>query len=178
MSARTLPGESNDDDREDDLHGDAVVDAEVEESSDAVAGDWADFVPDEFTTPDDTTATVMNVPRLALPGTMAAPAGLSLDAAINGAGDVDVFWLGSLSPSWRLELKIVGPPKQLELYRMDREDPVPLLAAADPTYALQRGGPTGRLSCANYYLKVSGTEGHYRLSWRLTRPQKPPTQNS
>ena len=114
----------------------------------------------------------MNVPRLALPGTVAAPvAGLSLDAAINGTGDVDVFWLGALSPNWRLELKVVGGSTQLELLRLGSADPVPLRVAADPSYAYQIGGPQGGLSCADHYLRVSGDPGQYRLAWRLTRPQ-------
>ena len=103
-----MPGESPDDDREDDLHGEVAVVAEIEEAADGVARDWANFVPVDFATADDITATVMNVPRLALPGTVAAPVGLSLDAAINGTGDVDMYWLGALAPNWRLELKVVG----------------------------------------------------------------------
>ena len=172
VSAKELPGESADDDREDDLHGDVAVDAEIEEAADSVAGDWANFVPEDFATADDTTATVMNIPRLALPGTVAAPVGLSLDASINGPGDVDVFWLGALAPNWSLELKVVGGATQLALFRLGGVDPIPLPAAADPSYAYQVGGAQGGLSCADYYLRVSG-EGQYRLAWRLTRPQPP-----
>ena len=171
VSLKDLPGESADDDREDDLHGDVSIDAEIEEATDGVAGDWADFVPEDFVTADDTTATVMNIPRLALPGTVADPVGLSLDASINGTGDVDVFWLGALSPNWRLELKVVGGATQLALLRLGSSDPVPLPAAADPSYAYQVGGPQGGLSCADYYLRLSGNPGQYRLAWRLTRPQ-------
>ena len=174
VSPRDLPAESADDDREDDLHGDVTVDAEIEEATDGVAGDWANFVPEDFATAHDTTATVMNVPRLALPGTVADPvAGLSLDAAINGTSDVDVFWLGALSPNWRLELKVVGGSTQLALLRLGSADPVPLQVAADPSYAYQVGGPQGGLSCADHYLRLSGDPGQYRLAWRLTRPQPP-----
>ena len=171
VGARDLPGESADDDREHDLHGDVAVDAEIEEAADGIAGDWADFVPENFATADDTSATVMNIPRLALPGTVADPVGLSLDASINGAGDVDMFWLGALSPNWRLELKVVGGAKQLALFRLGSVDPVPFPAAADSSYPYQVGGPQGGLSCADYYLRVSGNAGQYRLAWRLTRPQ-------
>ena len=62
VSARELPGESADDDREDDLHGEVAVDADIEKTADGVAGDWANFVPEDFATADDTTATVMNIP--------------------------------------------------------------------------------------------------------------------
>ena len=171
VSLRDLPGESADDDREDDLHGDVTVDAEIEEATHGVAGDWANFVPHDFATADDTTATVTNVPRLSLPGTVAAPVGLSLDASINGTGDVDVFWLGALSPNWRLELKVVGGSTQLALLRLGSAEPVPLQVAADPSYAYQVGGPRGGLSCADHYLRLSGDPGQYRLAWRLTRPQ-------
>ena len=53
VSPGDLPGESADDDREDDLHGDVTVDAEIEEATDGVAGDWADFVPEGFVTVDE-----------------------------------------------------------------------------------------------------------------------------
>ena len=167
VTARELPVDSADDDREDDLHGDTVVDDEHEESVDGIAGDWADSVPEDFATTDDTTATVMNIPRLALPGASAAPAGLSLDATIDGANDVDVFWLGSLAPNWKLELKVVGDSKKLELYAMGKSDPV--LSTAE-THTHQLGGLQGGLSCANHYLRVSGKPGQYRLGWRLTKP--------
>lgn len=84
--------------------------------------------------------------------------------------DVDVYWLGSLAPNWRLELKVVGGATQLALFRLGGVDPIPLPAAADPPYAYQVGGPQGGLSCADYYLRVSGNDGQYRWAWRLTRP--------
>ena len=171
VSARPLPGEADQDDREDDLHGEAAVDAEHEEAADGVAGDWADFVPAGFAPTDDTTATVMNVPRLALPGTADDPAGLALDASIEGAGDVDVFWLGSLAPDWMLELKVVGGTQQVRLYRMGSAAPVRLAPATDPSYVHRTGAPGDGLSCVDQYLEVSGGEGHYRLAWRLTRLQ-------
>ena len=141
VSLKDLPGESADDDREDDLHGDVSIDAEIEEATDGVAGDWANFVPEDFATADDTTATVMNIPRLALPGTVADPVGLSLDASINGTGDVDVFWLGALSPNWRLELKVVGGATQLALFRSGSVRPGSVAGCRRPVVRLPGRGP-------------------------------------
>ena len=167
VTARDLPVDSADDVREDDLHGDTVVDDELEESVDGIAGDWADSVPEGFATTDDITATVLNVPRLALPGADAAPTGLSLDATIHTVSDVDVFWLGTLAPNWALELKILGNSKNLELYALGRDTPI-LSAPGTNTHRI--GGLRGGLSCADHYLKVSGQPGQYRLGWRLTKP--------
>ena len=167
VTARELPVDSANDDREDDLHGDVVVDEEIEESVYAIAGDWANSVPEDFTTTDDTTATVLNVPRLALPGADTAPAGLSLDASINVAADVDVFWLGSLAPDWVLEVKVLGDSKQLDLYAIGISDPI---LSTVRSRSHQIGGIGGGLSCANHYLRVSGKPGQYRLGWRLTKP--------
>jgi hypothetical protein len=189
---RDLPGDTtpanNDDEREhENLFGetaDATGEAEPSEGDDAIVGDFGGRIPAGFMVALDNTtdAILTNVPRLRFEvDSDDAGVGLTLDAEIHSNVDVDVFWLGALAPNWMLELKVVGTSTvegdtgigdhnevNLELYQMGNDTALMLGVAADPSYDVQIGGSMGGLTCANYYLKVSGGEGEYTLAWRLT----------
>jgi hypothetical protein len=200
VSERALPGGDGDgdanvaDDREAGLHGNYTNVTDSDGESDAVASDWAGFVPANFKAdinPDTQhdPPLIMNVPLLALPGTTAVngAVGVTLEGVINSAVDVDVFWLGSLAPNWKLELKVVGTSTvvqtggrgdhnevALELLMVGSDTPVAMTMATDPTYDYEIGGLMGGLTCGEYYISVSGGEGEYTLAWRLTRPAAAP----
>jgi hypothetical protein len=187
VTAALMPGESaSDDPRDTGLHGLTGGPAE----SAATAGDWANFVPAAFTVPETgATALQNNVPRLALPGTQDTPVGAILGGEINSATDVDVFWLGSLAPNWKLELKVIGTSTvdesedtggigdhnevTLELHQHGGDMVALAQATTDASYdwEVAPDAVDGGLTCANYYIKVSGQEGRYTLAWKLSHPE-------
>jgi hypothetical protein len=187
---RDLPGIAAADERNNVALFGETADEETQdpnEGDDAIVGDFGGRIPVDFKAALDNTADgiLMNVPRLRFVteevGGVAVGVGLRLDAEIHSNVDVDVFWLGALAPNWMLELKVVGTSTvegdtgigdhnevNLELYQMGNDTALMLGEAADPSYDDQIGGSMGGLTCANYYLKVSGGEGEYTLAWRLT----------
>jgi hypothetical protein len=191
VTARPLPAESDatEDDREDGLHGDTSATDATE--GNATAGDWANFIPTGFMiAADNTNVRVQNVPRLALPGTQDAPGtGSTLEGEINGATDVDVFWIGSLAPDWKLELKAIGTSTvsetgesagigdhnevTLELHQHGGDMVALDAATTDASYdwEVAPDAMDGGLTCGNYYIKVSGGEGAYTLAWKLSHPE-------
>jgi hypothetical protein len=199
VSARDLPAESDNttDTRNTGLLGTATEDeAGNNEENAAVANDWADFVPPDFktTTTDadgveqpNTASAIMNVPRLNLLGDNADTiASATLDGVINSFGDVDVYWLGSLAPNWKLEVTVEGTSTiaatgergdhnevMVQLYNHTDDVEVMMMTGADPSYNHQIGGLEGGLECDDYYVKVSGDEGTYQLVWKLTNPAPP-----
>jgi hypothetical protein len=195
VTAALMPGDNDNDPRS----GATLHDGEGPEESAATAGDWANFVPAGFMVPASATnpgfdaatapALVDNVPRLSLPGTQAAPAGVTLGGEINSATDVDVFWLGSLAPNWKLELKVIGTSTvdesedtggigdhnevTLELHQHGGDMVALDAATTDASYdwEVAPDAVDGGLTCANYYIKVSGQEGRYTLAWKLSHPE-------
>jgi hypothetical protein len=197
VSARDLPAESGntDDGRNTGLLGAAAETPENEELT-AVANDWADFVPPDFKTTTtnadgdeepNPASSIMNVPRLILLGDNADTAtSATLDGVINSFGDVDVYWLGSLAPNWKLEVTVEGTSTiaatgergdhnevMVQLYNHTDDVEVMMMTGADPSYNHQIGGLEGGLECDDYYVKVSGDEGTYQLVWKLTNPAPP-----
>ena len=92
--------------------------------------------------------------------------------------DVDVLWVGALTPDAVLKVKVEGTSERatgifnraaVELYphlpRTTGQQPVVMPAAP----ADADGFVTYRdLACGNYYLEVTGVmeePGHYKLSW-------------
>jgi hypothetical protein len=189
VTDRALPGatDNNTDEREAGaLYGVTATETgdDDQTEADATVGDFGGRIPAGFMVALDNTtdAILTNVPRLRFEvDSDDAGVGLTLDAEIHSNVDVDVFWLGALAPNWMLELKVVGTSTvegdtgigdhnevNLELYQMGNDTALMLGVAADPSYDVQIGGSMGGLTCANYYLKVSGGEGEYTLAWRLT----------
>jgi hypothetical protein len=196
VTARDLPGESNNtaDVRESSLLG-AATEADTNDELAAVANDWADFVPPDFKTTAPNVdgveeniamSAIMNVPRLNLPGTQDTAASANLAGVINSLGDVDVYWLGSLAPNWKLEVTVEGTSTiaatgergdhnevMVQLYNHTDDVEVMMMTGADPSYNHQIGGLEGGLECDDYYVKVSGIEGTYQMVWKLTNPAPP-----
>ena len=101
-----------------------------------------------------------------------------LDPAVEEVADVDVFWVGPLTPDSVLSVKIKGDTESannpgvfnavsvaLHSFVTDEEKSAAEVAGMSETegYDEYKG-----LSCGNYYLEVSGEAGDYTLSWMFT----------
>ena len=151
--------------------------------------DWADFISSRFD-PDAATAasqtgfeTVGGIGvslNLADGATAAASVSGNLvaDREQSGAADVDVLWVGALTPDAVLQVKVKG--KSERATGIFNRAAVELRPHLPGTIGEQRavmpaapadadGFVTYRdLDCGNYYLKVTGVmeePGHYQLSW-------------
>ena len=151
--------------------------------------DWADFISSRFD-PDAATAASqtsfeagggIGVSLNLADGATAAASvwgNLVADRELSGAADVDVLWVGALTPDAVLKVKVEGSSERAtgifnraavelrpHLPRTTGEQPAVMPAAP----ADADGFVTYRnLDCGNYYLKVTGVmeePGHYRLSW-------------
>ena len=151
--------------------------------------DWADFISSRF---DPDSATAANQISFEAGGgigvSLNLAAGATADASVkgnlvadreqSGMADVDVLWVGALSPDAVLKVKVEGTSERatgifnraaVELYphlpRTTGQQPVVMPAAP----ADADGFVTYRdLACGNYYLEVTGVmdePGHYKLSW-------------
>ena len=151
--------------------------------------DWADFISSRFD-PDAATAASqtsfeavggIGVSLNLADGATAAASvsgNLVADRERSGVADVDVLWVGALTPDAVLKVKVEGSSERAtgifnraavdlrpHLPRTTGEQPAVMPAApADADgYVTYRD-----LACGNYYLKVTGVmeePGHYRLSW-------------
>ena len=151
--------------------------------------DWADFISSRFD-PDAATAASqtgfeagggIGVSLNLADGATAAASvwgNLVADRERSGVADVDVLWVGALTPDAVLKVKVEGTSERAtgifnradvelrpHLPRTTGEQPAVMPAApADADgYVTYRD-----LDCGNYYLKVTGVmeePGHYRLSW-------------
>ena len=151
--------------------------------------DWADFISSRFD-PDAATAASqtgfeavggVGVSLNLADGATAAASvsgNLVADRERSGAADVDVLWVGALTPDAVLKVKVEGSSERAtgifnraavelrpHLPRTTGEQPAVMPAAP----ADADGFVTYRnLDCGNYYLKVTGVmeePGRYRLSW-------------
>ena len=151
--------------------------------------DWADFISSRFD-PDAATAASqtgfevvggIGVSLNLADGATAAASvwgNLVADRERSGVADVDVLWVGALTPDAVLKVKVEGTSERAtgifnraavelrpHLPRTTGEQPAVMPAAP----ADADGFVTYRnLDCGNYYLKVTGVmeePGHYRLSW-------------
>ena len=151
--------------------------------------DWADFISSRFD-PDAATAASqtgfeavggIGVSLNLADGATAVASvwgNLVADRERSGVADVDVLWVGALTPDAVLKVKVEGTSERatgifnraaVELHphlpRTTGEQPAVMPAAP----ADADGFVTYRnLDCGNYYLKVTGVmeePGHYRLSW-------------
>ena len=151
--------------------------------------DWADFISSRF---DPDSATAANQISFEAGGgigvSLNLAAGATADASVkgnlvadreqSGMADVDVLWVGALTPDAVLKVKVEGTSERatgifnraaVELYphlpRTTGQQPVVMPAAP----ADADGFVTYRdLACGNYYLEVTGVmeePGHYKLSW-------------
>ena len=151
--------------------------------------DWADFISSRFD-PDAATAASqtsfeavggIGVSLNLADGATAAASvwgNLVADREQSGVADVDVLWVGALTPDAVLQVKVEGTSERAtgifnraavelrpHLPRTTGEQPAVMPAApADADgYVTYRD-----LDCGNYYLKVTGVmeePGHYQLSW-------------
>ena len=102
---------------------------------------------------------------------------LVADRELSGVADVDVLWVGALTPDAVLKVKVEGTSERatgiynraaVELYpHLPGTTQQPVVLPAAPADA--DGYVTYRdLACGNYYLEVTGVmeePGHYKLSW-------------
>ena len=151
--------------------------------------DWADFIssrfdPDAATAASQTSFEVVGGIGVSLNLADGATAAASVwgnlvaDRERSGAADVDVLWVGALTPDAVLKVKVEGTSERAtgifnraavelrpHLPGTTGEQPAVMPAAQ----ADADGFVTYRnLDCGNYYLKVTGVmeePGHYRLSW-------------
>jgi hypothetical protein len=101
-----------------------------------------------------------------------------VDPAVDEVPDVDVLWVGPLTPDSVLSVKIKGDTESrnnpgvfnavsvaLHSFVTDAEKSAAEVAGMSETegYEEYKG-----LSCGNYYLEVSGEVGDYTLSWIFT----------
>ena len=152
--------------------------------------DWADFISSRF---DPDSAIPGNpIPFVARGGigvslNLAAGAAavasirgnLVADQETSGFADVDVLWVGGLTPDAVLEVKVEGASERatgiynqvsVTLYphvpgTTKQPAVIPAAVADADGYDTYRN-----LGCGNYYLEVTGVmeeEGHYKLSWRF-----------
>ena len=152
--------------------------------------DWADFISSRF---DPDSATPGNpIPFVASGGigvslNLAAGAAavasvrgnLVADQETSGVPDVDVLWVGGLTPDAVLEVKVEGASERATgIYNQVSVTLYPHVpgttkqpAVIPAALADADGYDTYRnLGCGNYYLEVTGVmeeEGHYKLSWRF-----------
>ena len=151
--------------------------------------DWADFISSRFDPDSATAANQISFEagggigvslNLAAGATAAASVkgNLVADRERSGVADVDVLWVGALTPDAVLKVKVEGTSERatgifnraaVEFYphlpRTTGQQPVVMPAAP----ADADGFVTYRdLACGNYYLEVTGVmdePGHYKLSW-------------
>ena len=151
--------------------------------------DWADFISSRFD-PDAATAASqtgfeavggIGVSLNLADGATAAASvwgNLVADRELSGVADVDVLWVGALTPDAVLKVKVEGSSERAtgifnraavelrpHLPRTTGEQPavMPAAPADADEFVTYRN-----LDCGNYYLKVTGVmeePGHYRLSW-------------
>ena len=151
--------------------------------------DWADFISSRFD-PDAATAASqtgfeavggIGVSLNLADGATAAASvwgNLVADRERSGVADVDVLWVGALTPDAVLKVKVEGTSEratgifnraavELRPHLPGTTGEQPAVMPAAPADA--DGFVTYRdLDCGNYYLKVTGVmeePGHYRLSW-------------
>ena len=151
--------------------------------------DWADFISSRFD-PDSATAAdqISFEARGGIGVSLNLAAGATAAASVkgnlvedrerSGVADVDVLWVGALTPDAVLKVKVEGTSERatgifnraaVELYphlpRTTGQQPVVMPAAP----ADADGFVTYRdLACGNYYLEMTGVmdePGHYKLSW-------------
>jgi hypothetical protein len=165
---------------------------EVQRSgNDLTMGDWADFISSttvgtDFgepthangTSPD---GTVQALPLGTSPGTDASTTGVINKTASDGESDVDVLWIGGLTPDSVLNVKI-KPETELPTGVFNRVSIklYPFVSGKEKQAAVEPGASkvTGfkdaysGLDCGHYYLEVSGVdgeEGNYEVTWNFSQ---------
>jgi hypothetical protein len=118
----------------------------------------------------DGDAKLAGIPKLNL-----APDAVQAYAGFVGDGDEDILWLGRMSPDWTLNWKIQGTEGSdsvainnsvwaaLHRYGSDGQPNISSDGATD-----QRFDDSAKTSCDEYYIKVGGEVGGYRLTWMVT----------
>ena len=154
--------------------------------------DWADFISSTFD-PDAATPTSQTgfearggigvSLNLAAGATAAASVSGNLvaDRELSGVADVDVLWVGALTPDAVLQVKVEGTSERatgiFNRAAVELRPHLPGTIGEQP--AVMPAAPADAdefvtyrdLACGNYYLKVTGVmeePGHYRLSWTFT----------
>ena len=151
--------------------------------------DWADFISSRFD-PDAATAASqtsfeavggIGVSLNLADGATAAASvwgNLVADRERSGVADVDVLWVGALTPDAVLQVKVKGKSERATgiFNRAAVELRPHLPGTTGEQRAVMPAAPADadgyvtyrNLDCGNYYLKVTGVmeePGHYRLSW-------------
>jgi hypothetical protein len=164
-----------------------TVTAEDPIIDDTTVVDWADFVSAEFdgdgTLGDDDvrggTAASLNLSdslQGETPGSGMVPG--TINEAVDEVSDVDVFWVGSLTPDSVLNVMVDGKfesPNAPGVYNdvsVALYSHVPGATRSDAetpgTSEMEGYDEYKGVDCNFYYLEVSGDEGSYELSWTFT----------
>ena len=123
-------------------------------------------------------------PLLVVPGLNLANdgmiSGFMNKPATDDPADVDVFWIGGLTPDAELKVTIAGEEEsgigsynlvEVALYEhLQDEEQMPdaRTAIGSATSDMADGFTVENVACGFYYLEVSGAEGEYTLSWDFT----------
>ena len=104
-----------------------------------------------------------------------------IDGRLDGDSDVDVFWVGGLTPDVELHVKLVGTKEvgigikntvELNLFEHVHEasimpdDRVAVTEAVSDETAFN--DMYSNIKCGFYYLEVTGAEGGYTLTWSFS----------
>ena len=161
--------------------------------TDTLADEWADFIsseftPSEFDVPtsreppatgaDEPTTTVVRAVKL--DGTTEADRSISGNLAAasdNGdVADIDVIWVGGLTPSFVIDVKVKGdselPTGTFNMPSVVLRPHVPGGKHQDPITPTASGTDGYEdaykdLDCGFYYLEVTGEAGNYTVSWNF-----------
>ena len=104
--------------------------------------------------------------------------GGKIDPAVDDVADVDVFWVGPLTPNSVLSVKVAGTYEAANSPGIFNPVTVTLhsfVSGGEKSPAEMAGESKmegydeyKEVDCGNYYLEVSGEEGTYELSWTFT----------
>ena len=165
-----------------------TVTAEDPNLEDDIVVDWADFISAEFDgdrTLVDTdvrggTAASLDLSDL-LQGETPGSGMITgtINAAVGDFPDVDVFWVGSLTPDSVLNVMVDGKfespnaPGEYNDVSVALYSHVPGAMKSDAeipgTSEMEDHDEYKGVDCNFYYLEVSGDEGKYELSWTFTQ---------
>jgi hypothetical protein len=162
---------------------------EVADTAEAEVGDFADFIsstfePDGFEVDGNSRALATspdgeggNATAIDLSSTNDTEINGSIGAkdGIDEATDVDMFWVGGLTPNSVLKVKVEGTTElptgifnQVSVRLYPHVHDMEKQTAIDPAMSEMDGDTYQDLDCGHYYLEVSsdaGEEGGYTLSW-------------